>query len=116
MHLKSKILVFVQFACLLYYPLTGNLFSSNIGLLILELVGILFGISGILSMKLSRVSIFPEPEKATDLVEVGIYKFIRHPMYAGILMVALSLTLNQLSWHSVAVFIILLVNQSIKMT
>ena len=37
-------------------------------------------------MRVSNVKMAPEPEDAAELCERGIYRFIRHPMYSGLLM------------------------------
>lgn len=49
-------------------------------------IGTAVGASGIWAMRWSQVKITPEPGHAAELCERGIYRFIRHPMYSGLLL------------------------------
>ncbi len=80
---KSTILVAVQFLLILaiavYAHIFGNIYSN-----ILMLIGIGIGLWAILTMRLN-VNIFPEVRTNQELFLGGPYKYVRHPMYLGVL-------------------------------
>ena len=47
-------------------------------------VGILIVVMGILNLN-DSLSSFPSPKKNAGLIQNGIYKYVRHPIYLGIL-------------------------------
>ena len=84
--MTSKLLVTVQLIALagLTY------FSSIPGLRslpdIISLVGIVFGLWSVWEMaNLGKYNIFPEVPNNATLVTSGPYAFIRHPMYASLI-------------------------------
>lgn len=48
--------------------------------------GFALGASAVLAMRLGQLKITPEPGENAELVQRGPYRFIRHPMYAGLLL------------------------------
>jgi protein-S-isoprenylcysteine O-methyltransferase Ste14 len=48
--------------------------------------GVLISAAGVSAMRLTRVKITPEPGAGATLCDRGIYRHIRHPMYAGLLL------------------------------
>ncbi|MEX2596775.1 MAG: methyltransferase [Salibacteraceae bacterium] len=81
-----------------------------------EIIGIMLGIWAIVAMNPWKVSIFPEPTKVNELIVSGPYRWIRHPMYASILLICLSLAIDRMHRIDFMVFAILLINQLIKLT
>jgi protein-S-isoprenylcysteine O-methyltransferase Ste14 len=65
--------------------------------------GLLVGAAGILLLILSglqlgaNLTIFPRPKADGSLTQSGVYAFVRHPMYSGVLLVALGWTLLRTS-------------------
>ena len=58
---------------------------------IFMLVGLLFGISGIISFRLAQTTVNPaKPEQASSLVQTGIYRLTRNPMYVGLVCVLIA--------------------------
>jgi len=56
-------------------------FTVSIGVLVL---GVIFCVAGVLSFRMAKTTVNPlQPEKATSLVDTGIYKITRNPMYFG---------------------------------
>lgn len=54
-------------------------------------LGLLFGLGGIISFRLAKTTVNPtKPTEATSLVQSGIYKITRNPMYVGLVCVLIS--------------------------
>jgi protein-S-isoprenylcysteine O-methyltransferase Ste14 len=51
----------------------------------------------------SAIQIAPEPKPGAHLVETGVYKYLRHPIYSGIIFCVVGLFLRQPTvWMAVA--------------
>lgn len=85
-------LVAIQFACLGYLAFTGPIIVSA-GWLVLEVAGIALGVWAVLTMRL-RVNITPSVRRGSSMLEAGPYAWIRHPMYAALIVTGLALVLN----------------------
>jgi protein-S-isoprenylcysteine O-methyltransferase Ste14 len=59
-----------------------------------------------------RVSPIPKP--GAPLITVGIYKWFRHPMYLGVLMIGIGMLINNLNIASLLVFMALSMNMVMK--
>lgn len=88
--LRSFGLVFGQFACLGAIAFTGPLIPSSPLLLGLLAGGLALGMWALLTMRLHRLSVLPDPLPRAELVNAGPYRWIRHPMYASLLLVTLA--------------------------
>ncbi len=91
--LADYVLVGVQFLCLIYLAATGPWVASGVPLVI-EMAGGLLGIWATFAMRWSRVRVTPTPRHDVELVQRGPYRWVRHPMYVAVLLVALALVLN----------------------
>ena len=101
MHIKTKIpppLVALTFGFLINY--TKNIFPKiEIGRgyvfgSIIILLGIIIILSAIVLFKKYKTTITPlKPSKATKLIVSGVYKFSRNPMYLGLLLVLLGISI-----------------------
>jgi protein-S-isoprenylcysteine O-methyltransferase Ste14 len=58
--------------------------------------------------------ISPIPKPGAPLITVGVYKWFRHPMYLGVLMLGFGMTLGNLNLASIFIFIILALNMIVK--
>lgn len=92
--LKSWILVAIQLGCLFYTYYSAPLKAIRIDLQIWELSGLFLAISGLFGLSWHSFSVFPEPKTKGRLITDGIYSFIRHPMYAGVLVVVGTLVIQ----------------------
>jgi len=114
--MKSKILVFIQFFCifLLIFLNTSyyKIFSYQSVILIL---GITIGTLAILENKLHNFNIRPDIKDDADLITTGIYYYIKHPMYSSVLLTMLAIVLIKITYISIIIYIVLLVNIIIKM-
>lgn len=116
MHMKSYLLVFIQFSCLLYFLFFGADVANSLILGSMTGLGIVVGVWAIVAMKPIQVSVFPEPRPSGKLVQSGPYRWIRHPMYTSILLVCLSFALAGNTPLGYGVFLVLLINQWVKLT
>lgn len=87
-------IVFPNVIHLIGYLLTGS--------------GIAIGITALINLN-RNLSPFPSPKPGSELVQAGIYKRIRHPIYSGILIVGLGLALITNSGSRLIVTLLLLV-------
>lgn len=104
MKVRDYSLVLSQFACASYIVLTTRWSIKELGHLgvreIVALAGWLFVISGSVlaiwawfAMGLSRIRISPQPASDIQLVVRPPYKWIRHPMYSGLIVACCGLLL-----------------------
>jgi protein-S-isoprenylcysteine O-methyltransferase Ste14 len=113
---KADILVLIQFACLGFLIITGPVIPTHIFLLVLYISGITLGIWAVLKVaRKSKLGITPEITRGGKLVTDGPYKYIRHPMYTGVLLVSLSLVVNQPNLMRAIIFTMLAADLVIKL-
>ena len=112
--MKSGILVGVQFTCIGWLFLTGHLFAAPPWVW-LELAGLGILAWAVITMQPRRVSPLPAVRRDARLVTRGPYRWVRHPMYTGVLLAMLALVLDGLSIVRIAVWIILLVDLLAKL-
>ena len=84
MSAKSFFLVIAQFVLLAYLIVTGAL-AQGFVLLVIQGLGIAVALWGVLAMRIGNFNIQPEV-RASTLVQSGPYRWIRNPMYLGILL------------------------------
>ena len=71
-------------------------------------VGLLLVILAFASLR-GAIQIAPEPKRGAQLVESGVYKYMRHPIYTGIIFCVIGLFLRQPSiWVAVATALVIL--------
>ncbi len=70
MHLHY-LLVIIQFAGILYFALTGNVFPENILVFLFELSSVVIGLWAIVSMKLHTLTILPSVKQGGRLCVSG---------------------------------------------
>ena len=56
----------------------------------------------------------PIPKPGAPLITVGIYKWFRHPMYLGVLMLGFGMLINNLNIASALIFLALSLNMVVK--
>jgi protein-S-isoprenylcysteine O-methyltransferase Ste14 len=92
----GRLLVTAQFALIGYFALFHP-FGLPIGKTAILLVahGIGFGLWSLVVMyRYGKFRITPTPAEGASLVEAGLYRRIRHPMYLAILLVTLGLVVD----------------------
>lgn len=111
---KGYIFVFFQFSLLILIFITGPNIPKNIFLLGLFFLGIIIGLIAIWNMRVSKLRTNPEVAKGSVLVIDGIYKYIRHPMYLGLILISLALVIDYLTFFRIILFDFLVLNQLFK--
>ena len=116
MKAQARLLVLIQFilfailALALYLLPTGQvLWARLLGIALLAL-GIVLVMVSILTHQLINqrlVNVSPEPNASNQLVRTGICAYIRHPIYAGVILAALGAALAH--GHLVAVILAVII-------
>lgn len=85
----------LQVALVLLVGLTGLLFGPDWGEpwrtagfivgVVLVLVGLFLGVRGVIDLG-GAVTPFPRPSGTAPLVEHGAYRYVRHPIYGGLIL------------------------------
>ena len=109
---KDLILVGVQFILLVLYAFPFQIMKlTKIGSI--SLIGFTLTIIGVLVLLISMVQLnknltpFPTPLDDGSLIETGLYKHIRHPIYTGILMLTFGFGLFQASFWKIFISLVL---------
>lgn len=104
----SYVLVFLQFALiagLLFNTPLNSVYFNNLAVVVIQVLGAALGLWAVLTMRFGHFNIIPDPMPDIKLVTKGPYQFIRHPMYASILLFFLPTLLTQFSLVVVGLYI-----------
>ena len=109
---KGRVLVAVQFAALaviLFWP--GKTVSDTQALIgtLIEIVGGVLLILGFIHLK-DSLKITPEPKENAQFVNTGIYKYIRHPIYSGLIFFGAGQVVSKWNFTILIAFIVLVVD------
>ncbi|QED37327.1 isoprenylcysteine carboxylmethyltransferase family protein [Antarcticibacterium arcticum] len=74
--------------------------------LILALGGLMIIIISLLQLN-KNLTIFPSPKKEGELVTSGLFKYMRHPIYSGILIATFFFALYSQSGYRLVIFLLL---------
>ena len=111
----SYLLVAIQFASLAVFPLTGPWLARATWLLAIEVGGVALGAWALLTVGLADVHVLPDVRPGARFVRQGPYRWIRHPMYAALLIVAGALTIDHPSTLRVVALSVLLIDILVKL-
>ena len=111
---KSVILVILQIITMVYLIIMNNPLVMGFGI-IFQIIGIGFGIWGIIAMHVGNFNIQPEV-KSTYLVKSGPYKWIRNPMYLAVILIYLPIVIKNFNWLNSLMFMVLLITLLLKIT
>lgn len=102
MSVRGFVLVFLQFVILGVLIVTpshsGFQYSTQIAGLLYSLA-VLIAVPAVINLRPSLTAM-PEPKAHAPLITHGIYRFIRHPMYTALLLLALGLAVSNANVHS----------------
>ena len=116
---KDLFLVAVQFLLFTLYlwnPLRITIYQGNY----LNSIALVFVLIGVIIMLLAvyalrkSISPFPSPRKNAVLIQSGIFKFIRHPIYTSILLTTLGWAFYSNSLFRNFIFALLMILFEIK--
>ena len=113
--LLEYVLVAIQFATILLIGITTD--WSSLPLLAVIVAAICFGLGGyaLLVMKFRNFHILPHPVKNSEMVLLGPYRFIRHPMYTSVLLTMLALIVGDFSAARLAMWLVLAADLIVKL-
>ena len=114
--MKSRILVFIQFLSifLMILPLGGEVQNLYSGLVII-IAGIIVGLFALKAHTPGNFNIRPDIKENCTLVSHSIYKYIRHPMYASVLLSMFGVLILYANIYVSVIYLLLLVNMLTKM-
>ena len=113
--MKGKILVTLQFTCILLIMIFTDWLKLP------WWTFLLLGISGFLAfwamyvMKYGNFNIVPTPVDKGVMISQGPYKVIRHPMYTSIFIFAIALLAGQFDYYKFIISLVLVADLVIKM-
>lgn len=113
---RSYVLVGIQLACIGAMLVSGPWVAGNGWFFTLELSGILLMAWAMFTMKLTHVNVFPEVRAGSRLVTNGPYRWIRHPMYTALLLIALALVCESFSYWRGACWLVLSADLVVKLS
>lgn len=79
----------------------------------LVLMGGLLAVAGVFGLG-RNLTVFPRPKEQARLVETGAYRFVRHPVYSGVLGMAFGWAFWVHGWLTIAYAVILLLFLDLK--
>lgn len=103
----SKFLVAIQFLCFAYFLFGQAIFCDGY-LLILQFCGFFISVWGVLTLKIGNFNIQPELKKDAQFIKSGPYRWIRNPMYLGILLFFGATVIERPEKLNILMFLILL--------
>lgn len=101
-YLTKQLFVLIQFICIFVLVIFGTVFKLDWGL-IAQLIALFIGIWAIQSVGQNNWSVYPVPNENSSISTRGIYKFVRHPMYLGVLLFCWPIALRDLETWSLMV-------------
>ncbi len=107
MKVTSLLLVGVQLSCIAFFLITANFSSFHFLNWLLLLGSSVLGLVALAVMRLSNFSVMPEPRIRSNLVKNGPYAYIRHPMYASLLLFCLSFLINSFTITKLLIYVVL---------
>ncbi len=111
---KDVLLVTIQFVLLtiFYIPFIPDTFQIPI---VLKYTGAIISIFGFLIILIAILQLnknltpFPTPKDEGTLINTGLYKYIRHPIYSGIFLAAIGISFYTGSYWQLSISFILLI-------
>lgn len=114
MSLKSIVLLVFQFLSM-GFLLKGYTFDKSIVGIGVQLIGVTVAVAGILAGGINAFNMHPEV-KSEKLITTGIYKWIRNPMYLGLIIFFLADLLTRSTFTRWAAYIVLVITLFFKIS
>jgi protein-S-isoprenylcysteine O-methyltransferase Ste14 len=115
MTIKKKDYLFVTIQFILFFCFIFDLNWSMKLSLVIQKVGLWFSILGGLIIILALLQLnkslspFPTPKNNTTLLQNGLYKYIRHPIYTGIIIFFTGYSVYQNSFYKLVISLLLII-------
>ena len=109
-------LVFVQFAGIFFFVLSGKVTPENAYVTVFEIFSVVLALWAYLIMKKHTFTIMPGVRENAQLCTAGPYRILRHPMYTSVIILLLALLVNDYSIARVIVFAVVLVDLIFKIS
>ncbi|OGD84928.1 hypothetical protein A3B51_01190 [Candidatus Curtissbacteria bacterium RIFCSPLOWO2_01_FULL_41_18] len=108
--MKDKTLLYLELTLiiLLFYFGKFTAIFQNIIPSLVFILGTILAIWSLLTMQVRYFSPFPEPPKKHKLAQRGLYKYMLHPMYTGIMLIGLALLLSRPSFQIFLIYAVLM--------
>ena len=114
--MTPRVLVTLQVLLSASLVLTARPTFQHILGLSICLAGVAFGVWAIVTIGTDRVSVMPQVREDAELKTRGPYRIVRHPMYTGLLLACLGLSLCPYAVWKIAVLISLAIVLASKTT
>jgi len=113
--MKSKILVFIQFACLALLAIVTSWPALEWWVIVLLAISGILAFWAMAVMRIGNFNVVPDPVAGGNMVSRGPYKLIRHPMYTSIIIFAMALLAGQFDYIKLCVSLVLITDLIVKM-
>lgn len=90
--LRSSFYVITQFVAAAALVVSVDVHAMNPAAIVLILAGLILGVMAVTAVRLSQLSIRPEVWSSARLITSGPYRWIRHPMYTGLMLLTAGFT------------------------
>ncbi len=113
--MKGKILVTIQFACLILLTLATNWHTLAWWIFILLVISGFLAFWAMFVMKIGNFNVVPTPVEKGLMITRGPYRLIRHPMYTSIFIFAFALLAGQFDYIKLIISLVLVAGLVTKM-
>jgi len=113
---KSAAFVIGQFIFGIFLLVTTSFLKISFLSGLFMFLGFITVFWAVITMRRSVIKVFPDVDKRAKLIEGGPYRWIRHPMYSGVLLACFGLLLTQFTLIRFIVYIFLVSTLILKLS
>jgi len=114
--IKSLVFDFFQIASIVYLLFSGPVVASRVILMFLQIIAGLILLLAARQMRRTKYYRVPDVGKPNELVQTGIYRYVRNPMYLSQLLFLGVSVINFFTLYRFIVYLIFLINFLFKIT
>ena len=111
----SSLLTVIQYVLLIWLFIINGLILREPMLIIVQLLGVVFGLWAIFEMRKSKLNIAPNVRKNAILITSGPYRIVRNPMYLALLFFFLPTLWVNYNLQNILILTIFVTNLVIKL-